>query len=123
MQARCVARVSTGLLCLLLALTLSAPGWAVSQPTGLASAQGRIAVSIVTQVDYDAYHNTVCTPSRPYYKPRGYQRYWRHRFRPFRDYVPYDPPLRCASWPWSTDVCVGQDEPIHPLPVGKDCVR
>lgn len=75
-----------------------------------------------TLVEY-VPHNAVCTERKPYYKPRGYQRYWRHKFKPFKDYYPYDPPSRCAGWPWSTDVCVGRYEQEHPLPVGIDCVR
>jgi hypothetical protein len=67
--------------------------------------------------------NAVCPPGRPYYKPSSYSRYMRHRFRPLRDYYPFDPPFRCASWPWSTEVCVGQYVAAHPVPVGIDCVR
>lgn len=65
----------------------------------------------------------VCPPNRPYYKPSGYKRYLRHRFRPFRDYYPFDPLFKCAAWPWSTHVCVGAQVEPHPLPVGIDCVR
>src|SRR5262245_23170219 len=43
----------------------------------------------------------VCPPNRPYYKPSPYKRYLRHRFRPFRDYYPFDPLYKCAAWPWS----------------------
>jgi hypothetical protein len=66
---------------------------------------------------------SVCPPNRPYYKPSGYKRYMRHRFRPFRDYYPFDPMFRCAAWAWSTHVCVGANVEPHPLPVGIDCVR
>jgi hypothetical protein len=66
---------------------------------------------------------SVCPPNRPYYKPSAYKRYMRHRFRPFRDYYPFDPLFKCAAWPWSTHVCVGANVEPHPLPVGIDCVR
>ena len=109
-------------------MTLGLPRIANSQPIPL-HWNNQVNTNIVTRVEglttalNQPLRATVCPPNRPYYKPYAYQRYMRHRFRPFRDYYPFDPPYRCAGWAWSTHVCVGAYVAPHPLPVGIDCTR
>jgi hypothetical protein len=130
-HARRGALVGVLSLSCVVALTLGTPRFAKSQPSTLPLAYSHTGADLVTKVegmvtelDRRSYlRSSVCPPNRPYYKPSGYKRYLRHRFRPFRDYYPFDPPFRCASWPWSTHVCVGAYVAPHPLPVGIDCVR
>jgi hypothetical protein len=119
--------------CCVLALAVGTARSANSQPNALPFSHGRM--GMVTKIEglpeplgpefglAGSLRNAVCPPNRPYYKPSSYRRYMRHRFRPMRDYYPFDPPFRCASWPWSTDVCVGQYVAAHPVPVGAHCVR
>jgi hypothetical protein len=120
-----------GVLCFSCAvlMTLGSPRIANSQPIPLHWNYNQMNSQIVTRVEgpitalNPPLRATVCPPNRPYYKPQAYSRYMRHRFRPFRDYYPFDPPYRCAAWPWSTHVCVGAYVAPHPLPVGVDCTR